>query len=141
MNGFVNIPEAASLAFHGMGLLAAGGQRMNVREMAEVTGASEAHLAKVFQRLLKAGLVSSERGPRGGYELARDPAEISLLDIYTAIEGAPQTGGFCLIHAEKCPFGHCLFGDLPGQMNQALAKHLARTALNGLRKGDGHDEF
>jgi Rrf2 family iron-sulfur cluster assembly transcriptional regulator len=45
------------------------------------------YLEQVFQDLRKAGLVDSKRGPRGGYTLRRDPAEISLGDIVRALQG------------------------------------------------------
>ncbi len=55
MSGVVAVSEAVSLAFHGMGLLASG-KRMSAKEMAEAVNVSEAHLAKVFQKLVKEGL-------------------------------------------------------------------------------------
>ena len=63
MNSLVNISEGTSLAIHGLGLLAdiAPG-RINVKAAAENLRASEAHLAKVFGKLQKSGLVSSTRG-------------------------------------------------------------------------------
>jgi len=45
------------------------------------------YLEQIFQDLKKAGLVESKRGPRGGYTLKRDPAEILLGDIVRALQG------------------------------------------------------
>jgi Rrf2 family protein len=44
-------------------------------------------LAKVLQRLVRRGLLASHQGTRGGYELARPPALISVADVLQAIEG------------------------------------------------------
>ncbi len=44
-------------------------------------------LEQIFQDLKKAGLVTSKRGPRGGYQLATDPAEIRVGDVIKALEG------------------------------------------------------
>ena len=55
-------------------------------------------LHKVMPRLVKAGLVRSRRGARGGYKLAKEPAEISLLDVIQAIDGP--------IHVNRCLFDH-----------------------------------
>lgn len=48
------------------------------------------YLNKQLQALAKEGLVSSTSGPRGGFRLARPAADISLLDVVTAIEGRTE---------------------------------------------------
>ena len=58
-------------------------------------------LHKVMPRLVKAGLVRSRRGARGGYRLAKTPGEISLLDIVQAIDG-PIYINRCLFDHEDC---------------------------------------
>ncbi|MFQ5699539.1 MAG: RrF2 family transcriptional regulator [Myxococcota bacterium] len=50
------------------------------------------YLEQIFQRLRRAGLVQSKRGPGGGYCLARDPAEITLADLARAVEGSLLQG-------------------------------------------------
>ena len=45
------------------------------------------YLEQIFQDLKRAGLVESKRGPRGGYYLKREPAEISLADVVVALQG------------------------------------------------------
>lgn len=91
------------------------------RDLAELQGVSPSFLAKIFPKLEKAGLVLATEGVRGGYRLARNPSDITVLDIVDAIEGekplfecqeirercavfggsAPQwaTNGVCAIHA------------------------------------------
>ena len=91
MKNIIQISEAASLALHGMGLLAYNGRRMSIHEISDIIGASEAHLSKVFQRLVREDMVRSVRGPGGGFELTRLPENITLLEIYSAIEGTPST--------------------------------------------------
>src|SRR5580765_2798870 len=44
-------------------------------------------LAKVLQRLVRGGLLASHQGTRGGYQLARVPAQISVVDVIQAIDG------------------------------------------------------
>ncbi|HCV00034.1 MAG: Rrf2 family transcriptional regulator [Dehalococcoidia bacterium] len=48
----------------------------------------EQYLDQLLTTLRKAGFVRSQRGPAGGHELARDPAEISVLDAIVALEGS-----------------------------------------------------
>lgn len=49
-----------------------------------------AYLNKQLQALARAGIVSSISGPRGGFQLARSPESITLLDVVVAIEGADE---------------------------------------------------
>lgn len=55
--------------------------------LAEFHGVPAAYLAKHLQALSRAGIVEAGAGPRGGYRLARPPADITLLDVVEAIEG------------------------------------------------------
>ncbi|MDB4972447.1 MAG: Iron-sulfur cluster regulator IscR [Myxococcaceae bacterium] len=69
------------LAFHG------GGTSSQIREIAERQSIPPRFLEQIFQDLRRAGLVSSKRGPRGGYQLTRAPREVSLGDVIRALEG------------------------------------------------------
>ncbi|MDQ0376991.1 RrF2 family transcriptional regulator [Amycolatopsis thermophila] len=55
--------------------------------LAEVFDLPPEYLKKRLQPLVKAGILSSDAGARGGYRLARDPAGITLMDVVVAIEG------------------------------------------------------
>lgn len=109
MSNLINLSEAASIALHGMALIAQSKQnRMNVHLLAETLDSSPAHLAKVFQKLSKADLVKSVRGPAGGFELNKSSDEINFLDIYEAIEGKVVLSA-CPLGKEKCAFKLCIF--------------------------------
>ncbi|MGH2587545.1 MAG: RrF2 family transcriptional regulator [Dehalococcoidia bacterium] len=57
------------------------------KALAEFHGVSESYLVKHLQALAGAGLLRSVPGPKGGYQLARHPAAITLLDVVQAIDG------------------------------------------------------
>jgi Rrf2 family protein len=115
MNKLINISEGTSLAFHGLALIAEGSpERLNMKTVAERLSASEAHLAKVFQKLTRAGIVSSVRGPTGGFVIEKPAREITLLEIYEILEGPVDQGG-CPLGREKCSFSRCMF---EGKMNR-----------------------
>ncbi|NLI97010.1 MAG: Rrf2 family transcriptional regulator [Synergistaceae bacterium] len=133
MPEIVQVSEAVSLAFHGLGLLVSRKGRVSIREMAGIMGVSEAHLAKVFQRLSKGGLVRSLRGPGGGFVLAKDPTEISLYEVYTLIEGEPDVN-ICLLDCGKCPFQKCLFEGLLVRMKQEFIEFLKKKRLSQLEE-------
>lgn len=69
---------------------------VTAKEVADRYGIPYDLLAKVLQRLGKAGLVSSHQGVRGGYTLAKDPREMPVSDIIHAIEGSAPTIAQCL---------------------------------------------
>ena len=62
-----SLSEAASIAIHSMVLIARSDKMMNVVKIAERTGSSKHHVAKVLQRLVKEDYLSSVRGPHGGF--------------------------------------------------------------------------
>jgi len=128
---FPQFSEAVSLALHSMVLLSKSRTPLTVKEMAEKTGASFHHLAKVFQRLRKAQLVVSTRGPRGGFTLSRPPERITLLEIYEAIEG-PVLERICLLGEQECPFGECIFGGLLGEFAHRFREYLASHTLESV---------
>ena len=86
MPSALRISEATSLASHAMAFLSSDPEkRHSVKEHSETLCSSEAHLAKVMQRLAKQGLVESVRGPGGGYVLARSMDEISVKDVLVSV--------------------------------------------------------
>lgn len=131
MAHLVHISEAASLAFHSLGLMAGQKNLVNTQYLALQTGGSEAHLAKVLQRLAKAGIVRSVRGPHGGFALARPSSEITLLEIYQTLEGPLKADG-CILNRKICPFQQCLFGGFLEKMLRDFRKFLAQQTLADL---------
>ena len=75
------------IAFHN------DGRPTQIREISERESIPPRFLEQIFQDLKRAGLVGSKRGPRGGYHLARPPAEIRLGDIVRALEGPVAIAG------------------------------------------------
>ena len=85
----------------------ADGGRVAARELAEAERLPPDYVEQILLRLRRADLVASVRGARGGYRLARDPAEISVRDVMAASEH--QTFEMnCELHqvdAERCSPG------------------------------------
>lgn len=133
MSGLVRISEAASLALHALGIMAQSPQRWTTERLAEILRASTHHLAKVMQRLVKAGLLRSVRGPHGGFELTRPPEEITLAEIYQAVEGPLPLAG-CLLGEPICRNGtaHCMLGEMVNMVHRQVHDYLARTTLRGM---------
>jgi Rrf2 family protein len=66
------------------------GQAVPAAKLAEFYGLPAAYLNKQLQALARAGIVSSTPGPRGGFQLARSPEHVTLLDVVVAIEGPDE---------------------------------------------------
>lgn len=84
------------IAFH------SGGKATQIKDISRRQAIPPRFLEQIFQDLKRAGLVTSKRGPRGGYALVADPEDIRVGDIVRALEGplvlaggsdAPASGG------------------------------------------------
>jgi len=125
----LKISEGASLALHTAFFLVTNPERrLTTKEMASTMGASEAHLSKVLQRLVHAGLVESVRGPKGGFALAKDPRMITLLKVFEVIDGV-LTPESCLLDRCVCGGRQCILGDLIETVNGLARRRLEETTL------------
>lgn len=131
MAKIVSYSEAASIGLHGMLLVARAGETTNVQKIAEITKASKHHVAKVMQRLVKEGFLSSNRGPSGGFMLLMNPEEITLLMIYEAIEGKLKKTN-CPNDHPICPLGGCILGTVVSDMSDLFRKHMEGSRLSDL---------
>ncbi len=71
------------------------------QELSERSGIPAPTVAKLLKKLLQGGLLQSSRGAHGGYRLAREPEQVSVADIITALEG-PIAVTECLSHLGDC---------------------------------------
>lgn len=76
-------------------------QSVSVSEIAEAVGVPRNYLSKVLQQLVRAGVLVSERGPRGGFALARDAEATTLAEIIRAL-GTQPADRRCLLGRAEC---------------------------------------
>ena len=132
MASIVHVSEAVSIGVHAALCLSADPSRYwTTREIVAQYHFSEAHLAKVMAALVRARLVTAVRGPHGGARLRRPPAEITLLEIYEAIDGA-MTMDTCLLGAHGCGLACCQVGPRLAAYNQSIRELFASTKLADL---------
>ena len=75
-------------AMRAMVALAAGdGNPMTTKQIASTMKVPQSYLSKVLQSLVRAGLVNSTRGLKGGFVLARKPGEVNMMEILNAVRG------------------------------------------------------
>lgn len=84
------------------------------KDICRTQDVTPAFLTKILQPLIKAGIVSSQRGVGGGFLLARDPKEITLLDLLEAEEG-------------KLRLNHCLTDEMACERDAYCAAHQVWT--------------
>ncbi|THF55888.1 Fe-S cluster assembly transcriptional regulator IscR [Pseudothauera rhizosphaerae] len=99
--------------------------------IAERQSISLSYLEQLFGKLRRYKLVSSVRGPGGGYRLARDMKDITVADIIVAVDeplDATQCGG-----RQNCQDEHvCLTHDLWTNLNKRMYQYLASVTLAAL---------
>ena len=133
MPGLLNVPESMSIAIHTCLWVADGDRTFRPSpKIAKDLGFSYNHFAKVVQRLEHAGLLETERGPKGGIRLARDSKSLTLLDIYEAAGGEPLRPHRCLLDPSVCKGCACGLGRLIEQENARLHKTMKETTLASL---------
>lgn len=137
MARLVNFSEAVSLGLHTMALLAVEPERrLRNQQIAETLKASGHHLAKVMQRLARAGLVKSTPGPQGGFQLDKSPEKVTLLTVYEAIDGTlDDDDDDCLQGAPICGGGKCMLGEVLHSLRTQLRDYLTNTTLAELAGG------
>ena len=129
MADFLKISDATALALHSMVQLTLSPKEwVTTTEIAEIFEVSRHHLAKVHQRLAKAGFIRSQRGPAGGVALDRDPATVTLLEIYELMEGEMETDP-CLFGKEVCPQNDCMLQPLLPSISALIHDYFERTTL------------
>jgi Rrf2 family protein len=105
----LRLSKKADYALIAMKHLAVRGDRgsSSAREIAGMYDVPIELMAKVLQRLVRRGLLVSQQGTRGGYQLSRPPIQISVADVIQAIEG-PVTVTACSTDERQCEqFSKC----------------------------------
>jgi Rrf2 family iron-sulfur cluster assembly transcriptional regulator len=75
--------------------------KIGIKKISEDLNLPTPFLAKILQLLAKQKILSSSKGPHGGFSLMKDPKEITLLDIVITIDGG-DTFDNCIIHNRSC---------------------------------------
>ena len=99
----------------------ANGRTLRADEIATATASPKNYMAKTLNALAKAGLVTSARGPLGGFTLACDPAELTIAQIIDCFD-EPRPHRRCLLRASPC------------DPTRPCAAHLRWTSITDARR-------
>lgn len=107
---------------------------VSVDVIAEKEDISGKYIHVLVMGLKSAGLIRALRGPKGGYELAKDPGDITALDVVTALEGR-NTLVDCVNDKEFCSRSdNCVTRELWCDIAAAVEDTLAGFSLRDLAK-------
>jgi Rrf2 family protein len=97
----LEVTRKSDLAVRALRALAARDGRVKGPELADAVGSTPGFVAQVVTPLVRAGWVHSDPGPTGGYSLAVELSEVSVLAVIEAIEG-PTDSGRCVLADRPC---------------------------------------
>jgi Rrf2 family protein len=95
-------------------------------------------LEVILNKLKGSGLIDAKRGFYGGYFLTRSPAQITVADVMSFLQGSPKAVqcAACVVKV-KCPHGHrCAFSSMWNQVNRAIAQVYNETTIQDLLDND-----
>src|SRR5215475_3776859 len=110
------------------------GTACSTKDIAESYGIPQEALAKILQRLVKAGLLVSQHGTNGGYTLARNPATISAFEVIRAIDG-PLFITSCITVRGECDQSlRCTIREPLRRVNQSIEDVLKRISISEMKE-------
>jgi Rrf2 family transcriptional regulator, iron-sulfur cluster assembly transcription factor len=119
-----------------------GEEGLSIPQISEQEGMSASYVGKLTRTLRMAGFIESNRGQKGGYVLAKSPAEINIGEALRSLGGALFDEGFCNKHAAGlniCTNSvDCSVRSLWRVVQQALDHLLSRVTLEDLMGSETH---
>lgn len=122
------------MAVHVLAAMATKGERLSSVELAKTMGTNPVVVRRLLADLQRAGLVENRKGTNGGSELARTPRQITLDQVYRAVDE------YDVFHMprpadQKCPTvckAQETLGNILKRTEHAMEKELRRTRLSDL---------
>lgn len=131
-----------SVALHILTMISESKDTLSSQALAESVGTNASYIRKVIALLKNAGLITSQQG-KTGYQLSKEPKDITLLEIYFATQEVSHISLF-QVHQNSnpdCPVGkHIqgavspLFASAEAQLEKELAQQTLEDVINNLYK-------
>lgn len=106
----------------------------SAKDVAESYGIPPEALAKILQRLVKAGLLHSQHGTNGGYTLARDAHRISAFEVIQAIDGPLFITSCITVRGECGQSGRCTIREPLRKVNESIEQVLKRITISEMKE-------
>jgi Rrf2 family protein len=106
----------------------------SAKDVADAYGIPQEALAKILQRLAKAGLLHSQHGINGGYMLARDPRSISAFEVIQAIDGPLFITSCITVRGECDQTDRCTIREPLRKVNQSIEDVLKKIKISQMKE-------
>jgi Rrf2 family protein len=106
----------------------------SAKDVADAYGIPQEALAKILQRLVKAGLLHSQHGTNGGYTLARDATKISAFEVIRAIDGPLFITSCVTVRGECDQTDRCTIREPLRRVNQSIEDVLRRITISLMKE-------
>ena len=110
------------------------GAACSAKDVAESYGIPQEALAKILQRLARAGLLISQHGTNGGYTLARAPETISAFDVIRAIDGPLFITSCITVRGECDQTDRCTIREPLRRVNDSIEKVLKSISISEMKE-------
>jgi len=111
----------------------------SAKEIADRYGMPLPLLSKILQKLARGGFLRSEHGANGGYKLARDPRQVSALEVIRAIDG-PIILMSCFTGQKKCgQSGTCTVREPLRRVHQGILNLLENITISDMAQDEAED--
>jgi len=112
------------------------GSACSAKDVADSYGIPQEALAKILQRLAKAGLLISQHGTNGGYTLARSPETISAFEVIRAIDGPLFITSCITVRGECGQSDRCTIREPLRRVNDSIEQVLKSISIAEMKDED-----
>jgi Rrf2 family protein len=106
----------------------------SAKDVADAYGIPQEALAKILQRLVKAGLLRSQHGTNGGYTLARDAGMISAFEVIRAIDGPLFITSCVTVRGECDQVERCNIREPLRRVSHSIEEVLRRITISEMKE-------
>jgi Rrf2 family protein len=106
----------------------------SAKDVADAYSIPQEALAKILQRLVKAGLLQSQHGANGGYTLARAASQISAFEVIRAIDGPLFITSCITVRGECGQSGRCTIREPLRRVNESIEQVLRRITISQMKE-------
>ncbi|MBI3307438.1 MAG: Rrf2 family transcriptional regulator [Candidatus Omnitrophica bacterium] len=109
-----------------------------IPEVSRKTGVPAPYIAKIFQTLVRGGILESQRGPCGGFAFRKSPETISLFEVVQVIDNVSPLVNQCVMGLNECSSANaCPLHLIWSRAKENILQCLKTTTLNQMRKKVG----